>query len=87
MSKENQETKTTPGAKALPSSSGYAPDVIEWTFGQEVFLKCDADQKKGMVTGITLRPTGAGYNISWGDKAETFHYAFELTTEKDFQSA
>ena len=87
MSKENQGTETTAASKALPSSTGYAPDVLAWTFGQEVFLRCDGDQKKGMVTGIVMRPTGVGYYISWGDKAETFHYVFELTTERDFQSA
>ena len=75
-----------PDTSPLIQSTGYAPDVLEWTFGQEVFLKCDADQKRGMVTGIVMRPTGVGYYVSWGDKTEVFHYVFELTISKDFSA-
>ena len=87
MNEEKQNITPEPAGKALTDSTGYAPDVIEWTFGQEVFLKCDADQKKGMVTGISLRPNGSGYNISWGDRTEAFYYADAATTERDFQPA
>ena len=63
---------------------GYGTDVLEWAFGQEVYLRCDADQKNGVVTGILMRPKGVGYYVSWGDKTETFHYPFELTKSKGF---
>lgn len=85
----NKPSDTAQNGDAIgvpPSSVCYAPDVIEWTFGQEVFLRCDSDQKKGLVTGIVMRPAGVGYNVTWGDRSETFHYVFELTTSKNFSA-
>jgi hypothetical protein len=56
----------------------------DFTFGQLVYLRCRADRVAGMVTGIHVRPVDCmSYAVTWGDGAETTHYAFELAT--DFQ--
>jgi len=76
----------TESSVTIPLKGYRGPDVIEWSFGSEVFLRCDADQDKGLVTGIVLRPGGCGYFVSWGNKCETFHYSFELSSMKDFST-
>lgn len=56
---------------------------VEFDFGQIVYLKTDPDQLERMVTAISLRPNGAvSYNLSQGMN-ETYHYAMEISTEKD----
>ena len=57
--------------------------VIEFDFGQFVYLKTDSSQCRGIITGIILRPNrGVVYSVSIG-RSEAEHYGFELTSEKD----
>lgn len=55
--------------------------ATRYTFGSEVFLKVRDERVLGMVTGITLRPTGTSYGVTWGNGSESWHYEFELTKE------
>lgn len=54
-------------------------DVIKFNIGQEVWLKLDPE-KKGFITGITFRPSGHSYLVTWGTD-EVAHYEFELCSE------
>lgn len=59
-------------------------DLIEHGLGDTVYLRNDTEQREGFVTGIHLRGTGYTYSVSWGDRSETHHYPFELSTDKEF---
>lgn len=50
---------------------------------QEVYLKTDVDQKKRIVTAITVRPMGyIVYELSCGETL-TNHIEIEISVEKD----
>jgi hypothetical protein len=51
--------------------------------GEIVYLATDPDQHPRMVTGINIRGTGAYYGLAFGSKEETWHYDFEITSERD----
>jgi hypothetical protein len=54
-----------------------------YEFGDIVYLKTDVDQKKRIVTAMMMRGDGAClFELSCGTEAK-WHYAFEITTEKD----
>lgn len=57
---------------------------LGFVFGDEVYLKCDAENRKGIVTGFLHRVTGYIVCIAWGDRTETNHFPYEITKEKDF---
>jgi hypothetical protein len=52
---------------------------VKFRLGDVVYLKIRQDSHKGMVTGITHRPTGTAYSITWEDGCESGHYDIELT--------
>jgi len=57
----------------------------DFTFelGQTVYLKTDVDQSKRIVTGITIRPSGAiTYELTCG-ASYSWHYDFEIDITKD----
>jgi hypothetical protein len=50
--------------------------------GEIVYLRVKSEHDPGMITGISLRPNnGILYDVSWGTRNETRHFAMELTTE------
>lgn len=52
-------------------------------FGDIVYLKTDVDQKKRIVSSMMMRGDGSCmFELSCGTEAK-WHYAFEITTEKD----
>ena len=53
----------------------------KFDIGQKVYLIVDADVV-GMVTGIMYRQNNISYIVSWNDHEETYHYDFELATER-----
>lgn len=55
---------------------------FEFDFGDEVYMKADADQRKRIITAMLVRPTGIAYEAT-GSDAGKWCYAFELTREKD----
>lgn len=54
----------------------------KFEIGQIVYLKTDDEQFSRIVTGFTVREQSLLYGLSQGTN-ETFHYDFEITTEKD----
>lgn len=54
----------------------------KYDFGDIVYLKTDPDQVERIVTGITYRPLGVLYSISY-TTTESSHYDFEITRERD----
>lgn len=55
--------------------------------GDTVYLITDPDQRKGIVTSLSVKPGGMIiYEVSTGATA-SFHYCFELTKEKDVVKA
>jgi hypothetical protein len=54
---------------------------VEFEIGEVVYLRCELDRAPGMVTGLTIRPGGLVYEISWPSLRDSTHYAIELTRE------
>jgi hypothetical protein len=55
---------------------------IKFEIGSTVFSKTDPDQYERQITGITLRPTGVLYKVTFNQEECSF-YGFELSSEKD----
>lgn len=56
---------------------------IEHDLEDIVYLKTDPDQLSRMVTAISIKPTGAiMYGLSCGVN-DSWHYAFEISEERD----
>lgn len=55
---------------------------IKYNIGEIIYLKTDPTQSERFVTGIDIRETGITYRLMSGTE-ESWHYAFEMTTEKD----
>ena len=51
------------------------------SIGDFVYLITDEDQKKRIITGIIIRPSGVIYYVSCGE-VETTHYDIEITKDK-----
>lgn len=49
--------------------------------GSIVFLRTRQERLPGMVTGVSVKPTGVIYCVGWGDGKEDWHYEMELTAE------
>lgn len=49
--------------------------------GDIVYMRVNQEQKPGMVTGISIRPNGFCYMVTWRGGGETYHYECELTAE------
>lgn len=46
-----------------------------------VYLRVCDEKERGMVTGIVTRENGVTYLVSWPNREETSHFAFELSSE------
>ena len=58
--------------------------ALKFEFGETVFHKVDPDNP-GMITGVSIRPGGVTWCVTWSDDLEEkWHYEIELTTEKDY---
>jgi hypothetical protein len=57
--------------------------LFEFQVGHIVYLKTDTEQAPRIVTGITLRPQGTIVYGLTHNTAETWHYAIEISSEKD----
>lgn len=56
---------------------------IEHDLQDVVYLKTDPEQLSRMVTAISIKPTGAiMYGLSCGVN-DSWHYAFEISEERD----
>lgn len=54
-----------------------------FTFGQEVYLKTDGDQKKRIVTGFLVEEANfVKYRLSCGSD-DAWHFGFEISEDKD----
>ena len=62
---------------ALPSTKRLTLN-LEFPMGSTVYLRLRQERMAGMVTGITVWPTGLVYRIAWGDSSETTHFEMEL---------
>lgn len=59
------------------------PDIIEFPIGAIVYHCCNDDGIRGIITGITIRPNGVVYGVTWGESmAESSHLAIELSDAK-----
>lgn len=56
---------------------------LEFEIGTEVYLKTDPDQRKRIVTGMLLRPTGHTYELTHSNSGVTWHYGFEISITCD----
>jgi hypothetical protein len=50
----------------------------KYSIGQEVYLTTDEDQKKRVITAMTVRATGVIYELSCGTQSSS-HYDFEMS--------
>lgn len=57
---------------------------LEFNIGNSVYLKTDEDQKRRIITGLYVTQNEIIYYLNCGTE-ETKHYAFELSTEKNYQ--
>ncbi len=55
--------------------------LFYYVIGDVVYHRLADERRRGIVTGILVRPTGQSYLVTWPDQGETAHYAFELSTE------
>ena len=56
-------------------------DTTQFTLGQIIYYRTDPE-RIGVVTGITFRPDGVAYLVTWDDMDEQVHYACELSDQK-----
>jgi len=47
-------------------------------FGDDVIYVNKSGKDYGKVTGVSVRPTGIQYAVTWSDKKEVWHYEFEI---------
>jgi hypothetical protein len=61
---------------------------VIYSLGEVVYHRLAESPRRGLVTGIQLRPTGCSYLVTWPDQGELAHYAMELSTEfvPDYES-
>lgn len=63
-------------------------DAVKFQLGDRVKHKVsDDDDSAGIVTGITFRPGGISYDVSWGPHGESSHYDIELEAEPETAKA
>jgi hypothetical protein len=56
----------------------------KYSIGETVYLTTDDEQKKRVVTAITVRTLGVIYELSCG-VAVSNHYDFEMSAEEDIE--
>lgn len=54
----------------------------EFSIGETVYLRTDAEQEPRIVTKLLVSPLGVTYCLSLGER-DTCHYAVEITRERD----
>lgn len=59
---------------------------IKFQIGQIVFLKTDKDQEERIITEIWIKPGAVQYYVIL-DTLGSWHYDFELSTERDIIKA
>lgn len=79
-----QEEPKTNGHPLL--ASVFDRFIIRFNIGASVYLKTDDEQRERLVTGINIRENGISYAVAYGVE-ESWHYAFEITKEKDVVKA
>lgn len=55
--------------------------VAEFNLGETVYLRVAGERRPGIITCISFYPGSELYQISWGDRSDSRHYALELTRE------
>jgi hypothetical protein len=55
---------------------------VAWLIGDEVYHKIAQDGGAGIVSGYLVRSTGLIYQVTWGNRQESGHFGFELTSER-----
>lgn len=58
----------------------------KYGLGDTVYLRTDEDQKERIVTRIQITQGNVMYNVSCGTD-DSWHYDFELSTERDLLKA
>lgn len=56
----------------------------QFSEGQKVYHRGDAENSTGIVTGFNVRGQNVMYFVTWGNCNETVHYGYELTTDKTY---
>lgn len=67
----------------VPCGTPFQIGDIVWS---KVVKDDDGQPKRGMITGILVRPTGCIYYVTWCDDHESLHYAIELTEQEPEKS-
>lgn len=94
MDKKQTKTKSTDdGLNTKPANCGYTvlatvfeKHVLHFDIGDSVYLRTDPEQSERLVTGINVRESGISYAVTCGTN-ESWHYAFEMTRERDIIKA
>lgn len=59
-------------------------ETVKFSLGDRVRHKAAGeDDNSGIVTGITFRPGGVQYEVTWGPHSESTHYDLELEASAD----
>jgi len=58
----------------------------KFKIGEDAYLCTDIEQLRRIVTGITIREGCISYALGYG-AGESWHYAFEITAERDIVKA
>jgi hypothetical protein len=66
--------------QSMPKPRRITSADLPYWFEDIVYLRVREEKKKGMVTGIGIRPGGTTYFVTW-EEGESDHYDFELTSE------
>lgn len=55
--------------------------------GDLVYLKNDQDQLPRFVTAVCIRQDAVQYELVHSDYQPSWHYSFEISTEKDYKKS
>lgn len=90
---EKKITKTKVSKEQNTKPDGYTvlatvfeKHVLHFDIGDSVYLRTDPEQSERLVTGINVRERGISYAVTCGTN-ESWHYAFEMTKERDIIKA
>jgi hypothetical protein len=90
---EKKVTKTKVSKEQNTKPDGYTvlatvfeKHVLHFDIGDSVYLRTDPEQAERLVTGINVRESGISYAVTCGTN-ESWHYAFEMTKERDIIKA
>jgi hypothetical protein len=61
----------------------------KFDMGDVVYYRTAKEQRKGIVVGLNVRPTGIQYCVAWAEDSCELHFDMELTTvfEPDYGPA